>query len=234
MPIFVDDISTSLEIIAEFPEIKAHYGGHGTAVNMSITVSPASGKFLSFDVNDGIVFGRDDDLYLTIEFYCANESQNKSSELCVVFDIKTHFWINVTVQDWDLYFLIKDAILDSVELTKDNVGMKDRDYKRVLQHVLNYAIAGYNYEYYGAISLNETFQLEPVAKEFVSVMVSPYIQNEFLFIGFDAKSNVHPMLHNAHHLAQTLKAQRPQPAQEEEDSFFASLFNTAKKFLSFD
>jgi len=50
----------------------------------------------------------------------------------VVFDIKTHFWFNVTVQDWELNFLINDAILETVEITKDNVGMKDRDYRRVL------------------------------------------------------------------------------------------------------
>lgn len=30
MPLKIDDISTSLEIIAEFPEIKSHYGGKGT------------------------------------------------------------------------------------------------------------------------------------------------------------------------------------------------------------
>jgi hypothetical protein len=97
MPMKIDDISTSLEVIAEFPEIKAHYGGHGTAVNISITASPASGKFLTFSQTDGFVVGRDDDFYLTLELYCSNDSQNITSELCVIFDIKTHFWFNVTV-----------------------------------------------------------------------------------------------------------------------------------------
>jgi hypothetical protein len=169
MPIRIDDISSSLEIIAEFPEIKAAYGGHGTAVNMSITVSPASGKFLSFSRSQGIVFGQQDALYLTMEFYCSNESQNRTSELCVVFDIQTHFWFNVTVDNWDLYFMINDAILDSVTISKDNIGMKDRDYKRVLQHILNYAIANYNYVSSGAISLNTTIPIEPLLKEFVTL-----------------------------------------------------------------
>jgi hypothetical protein len=84
MPVKIDDVSTSLEVIAEFPEIKAHYNGHGTAVNISITASPASGKFLSFSQKDGFVVGRDDDFYLTLELYCSNEAQNRSSELCVV------------------------------------------------------------------------------------------------------------------------------------------------------
>jgi hypothetical protein len=47
MPYEVNDISASLEIIAEFPEIKTYYGGHGTAVNISIMLSPASGRFVS-------------------------------------------------------------------------------------------------------------------------------------------------------------------------------------------
>jgi len=194
MPLKIDDISTSLEIVAEFPEIKKHYGGHGTAVNMSITVSPASGKFLSVSLDNGISVGRDDDFYITMELYCSNESQNYTSELCVVFDIKAQFWMNITIEDFDMHIMINDAILQSVEITKDNIGMKDREYQRVLQHVLNYAIANFNYVYNEPISLNTTIQFEPVLKEFVTLKVSPYVQNEFLFIGFDAKSNVHPNL----------------------------------------
>lgn len=74
MPVRLDDLATSLEVIAEFPEIKSYYGGHGTAVNISITASPASGKFLSFSKKDGFVVGREDDFYLTVELYCSNES----------------------------------------------------------------------------------------------------------------------------------------------------------------
>ncbi len=64
MPVKVDDIATSLEIIGEFPEIKKHYGGHGTAVNMSISLTPASGKFLTISLEDGIKFGKDDDMFI--------------------------------------------------------------------------------------------------------------------------------------------------------------------------
>jgi hypothetical protein len=102
-------------------------------------------------------------------------------------------------------FLINDFILETVEITKDNVGMKDRDYRRVLQHILNYAIANVNFVYSTPIPLNTTFALEPVMKEFVSITVTPYVQDEFLFIGFDAKSNVHPMLHGAQALAEVCR-----------------------------
>lgn len=74
MPLKIEDISTSLEIIAEFPEIKKHYGGHGTNVNMSVSVSPATGKFLTFNTEDGLVVGKGDDFYVTMELYCSNES----------------------------------------------------------------------------------------------------------------------------------------------------------------
>jgi hypothetical protein len=67
-----------------------------------------------------------------LELYCANESQNRTSELCVVFDMKAGFWLNVTVTEFEVHLLINDAQLYSVEITKDIVGMKDREYQRVL------------------------------------------------------------------------------------------------------
>jgi hypothetical protein len=193
MPYTIDDVSSSLEIIAEFPEIKKHYGGHGTAVNMSVTVTPASGKFLSIDTKNGISFGKDDDLYVTMEMYCSNLALNLTSELCVVFDIKTQFWMNVTVSGFDVYLLMNDAILDSVTITKDIVGMKDRDYTRVLQHILNYAIANFNFIQATPISLNTTNIFVPIFQEFVSLRVDPYVQDEFLWIGIDTLSTIQPM-----------------------------------------
>ena len=70
MPFIVNDDATSLSLIAEFPEIKNHYGGHGTYVNMSVTLSPASGRFLLIDTSRGLGFGDKDDLYLTVEMFC--------------------------------------------------------------------------------------------------------------------------------------------------------------------
>lgn len=132
MPYRIDDISSSLEIIAEFPEIKQRYGGHGTMVNMSVTVTPSSGKFLSIEADTGLTFGKADDLYVTMEMFCSNPSQNITAELCLVWDIKTWFALNATISDFQLYVLLIDAQLESVTITKDNVGMKDRDYQRVL------------------------------------------------------------------------------------------------------
>lgn len=57
MPYTINDVAASLEIIAEFPEIKEHYGGHGTYVNMSVVLSPASGRFLGLSVEKGLSLG---------------------------------------------------------------------------------------------------------------------------------------------------------------------------------
>ena len=53
--------------------------------------------------------------------------------------------------------------------------MKDREYQRVLQHILNYGIANYNFLNSVPLSLNSTNPFIPVAKEFISMTVSPYI-----------------------------------------------------------
>lgn len=49
-------------------------------------------------------------------------------ELCVVFDIKAAITLNITVSEFDLFLMVNEAELLSVEITKDIVGMKDRDY----------------------------------------------------------------------------------------------------------
>jgi hypothetical protein len=176
MPYEINDLSTSLSIVGEFQEIKKHYGGHGTAVNLSISITPSSGKFLTLDTKEGFIFGRDSDLYVTMEMYCANPSQNKPSELCLTFDIKTSFNMNVTIEDFDLYLSIGDAQIDSVKITKDIIGMKNRDYARTLQHILNYAIANFNYEQSThPIDLKPASTWIPLIREVVSLSANPYV-----------------------------------------------------------
>ena len=101
--------------------------------------------------------------------------------------MKAGFWLNVTVTEFEVHLLINDAQLYSVEITKDIVGMKDREYQRVLQHILNYAIANFNFQYSVPISLNSTSIFVPLAREFVDIVATPYVQDEFLWVGFDAK-----------------------------------------------
>ena len=189
MPYEVVDKTTSLEIVGEFQEIKNHYDGKGTAVNMTVSVVPSSGKFLSLDNKQGFVFGRDSDLYVNLELTCSNESQNKSSELCLVFNIKMAFNMNVTIQDFDLYMSIGDAEILDAKIMKDVIGMKSRDYRKVIQHILNYAIANFNYvQTTNPIDLKPASTWIPLIREVVSLSASPYVQKEFLFIGFDSKS----------------------------------------------
>ena len=78
------------------------------------------------------MFGRDSDLYVNLELTCSNESQNKSSELCLVFNIKMAFNMNVTIQDFDLYMSIGDAEILDAKIMKDVIGMKSRDYRKVI------------------------------------------------------------------------------------------------------
>ncbi len=189
LPYSVNDSSTSLEIVGEFPEIKKHYGGHGTQIDLSVMITPYSGNFLTLSAQDGLVLGKGSDLYVTLELYCSNPTQNKTRELCLIFDIKTSFNMNVTIEDFNLYLAIGDATIDSVQVTKDVIGMKNRDYQRVLQHILNYAIANFNYmQSTTPIDLKPASSWIPLLREIVYITATPYIQDEFLFIGFDAKS----------------------------------------------
>lgn len=107
----------------------------------------------------------------------------------MVFNIKMAFNMNVTVQDFDLFMSIGDAEILDAKIMKDVIGMKSRDYKKVIQHILNFAIANFNYvQTTTPIDLKPASTWIPLIREVVSLSATPYVQKEFLFIGFDSKA----------------------------------------------
>lgn len=85
------------------------------------------------------------------------------------------FAMNVTVDDFDLYLSINDANVGETTITKDTVGMKNRDYQLVLQHVINLAIANFNFVNTEPYSLKKLNTWIPLIREIVSLTASPYI-----------------------------------------------------------
>ena len=98
--------------------------------------------------------------------------------------------MNITVSDLNLYMSIGDAEILSADIVKDEIGMADRDYPRVIQHILNYAIANFNLV--NALTPKDLRSIStnwvPLIREVVTLNASPYVQKEFLFIGFDTKT----------------------------------------------
>ena len=103
--------------------------------------------------------------------------------------------MNVTIEDFSLYMSIGDAEIQDAKITKDLVGKKSRDYKKVIQHILNYAIANFNYvQTTTPIDLKPLSNWIPILREVDSVYASPYVQREFLFFGLQSKSKGKPIL----------------------------------------
>lgn len=50
--------------------------------------------------------------------------------------------------------------------------------------------------YSSSIDLNQLSPLVLVAKEFLDITVNPYVQDEFLFIGLEAKQKVEHLINN--------------------------------------
>ena len=126
--------------------------------------------------------------------------------------------MNVTVQDFDLYMSIGDAEILDAKLIKDTVGMKSRDYRKVIQHILNYAIANFNYvRTTSPIDLKPASNWIPLIREVVSLSASPYVQDEFLFVGFDSKA----------------KGKEPVPISPDQQFIF-HLNEAVNKFLSLE
>jgi hypothetical protein len=98
--------------------------------------------------------------------------------------------MNLTVEDFNLFMEIGDVNIESVQVTKDVVGMKNRDYQKVLQHIVNYAVANFNFLRSEApIDLKPASSYIPLLREVIKLKATPYIQDEFLFIGFESKIN---------------------------------------------
>jgi predicted component of type VI protein secretion system len=136
------------------------------------------------------VIGKQSDIYVTLELSCSNPSQNRTKELCLIFDIKTNFNMNMTVEDFNLFLEIGEVTIESVQVTKDVIGMKNRDYQKVLQHIVNYAVANFNYaRSESPIDLKPASSYIPLLREVIKLKASPYIQDEFLFIGFESRLN---------------------------------------------
>ena len=84
--------------------------------------------------------------------------------------------MNVTIQDFDLYMSIGDAEILDAKIMKDVIGMKSRDYRKVIQHILNYAIANFNYvQTTTPIDLKPASTWIPLIREVVSLSASPYV-----------------------------------------------------------
>jgi len=54
---------------------------------MEVMVTPASGNFLQISASEGLVIGKESDLYVTLELTCSNPAKNIGKELCLIFDI---------------------------------------------------------------------------------------------------------------------------------------------------
>jgi hypothetical protein len=84
--------------------------------------------------------------------------------------------MNVTVQDFDLFISIGEAKILDAKITKDVIGMRNRDYTKVIQHILNYAIANFNYmQTTNPIDLKPASNWIPLIREVVTLTASPYI-----------------------------------------------------------
>ncbi len=143
---------------------------------MSVQITPSSGNFLQLSATDGFVLGKQSDLYVTLELTCSNPSQNRTKELCLIFEIKTNFNMNMTVEDFNLFLEIGDVNIESVQVTKDLIGMKNRDYQKVLQHIVNYAVANFNYARSQApIDLKPASSYIPLLREIIKLKAGPYV-----------------------------------------------------------
>ena len=96
----------------------------------------------------------------------------------------------MTVEDFNLFLEIGEVTIESVQVTKDLIGMKNRDYQKVLQHIVNYSVANFNYaRSESPIDLKPASSYIPLLREVIKLKATPYIQDEFLFIGFESRMN---------------------------------------------
>jgi hypothetical protein len=108
-------------------------------------------------------------------------------ETAVKFDFGLEGVANITIDSrWKLYLNIPNIAITSVTISEDKVGMKARRYDNLLTSIARSTINNVNAEWSKPFDITS---LEPQVLPFLSNMlanlhVSPFMQDEFYYVGF--------------------------------------------------
>ena len=186
LPLNVNDTNTTSQILQLFPEIQNHYGDSIEA-SLEINLTGESGEVIRVNSLTGIEVGKGDEkLSTSLIVKCKNDNMS-DFETAVQFDFGLEAIANISVDPrWKLYLNIPNIAITNVKISQDKVGMITRRYDNLLTSVARSFINTVNADWSRPFDITS---LDPMVLPFLSNMltnlhVSPFMQNEFYYVGF--------------------------------------------------
>lgn len=186
MPLDINDTNATSQILQLFPEIQAYYG-ESIEANLEINLTGESGEVIRVNNLTGIEVGKADNKLSTELIVKCKNSNMSDFETAVQFDFGLEAIANISVDPkWKLYLNIPNIAITNVKISKDKVGMISRRYDNLLTSVARSFINTVNADWSRPFDITT---LDPQVLPFLSNMltnlhVSPFIQNEFYYVGF--------------------------------------------------
>lgn len=186
MPISIKDTNTTSEILQLFPEITEHYGDT-IETDLEINFPEESGEVFRLSNLTGIEIGKENKT-LSAELIIKCKNANMSDyETAVQFDFGLEAIANVSIDSkWKLYLNIPNIAISNVKISNNRVGMISRHYDNLLTSIARSFVSILNADWTRPFDITS---LDPMTLPFVSNMlkdlhVTPFLENEFFYIGF--------------------------------------------------
>jgi hypothetical protein len=184
LPLKVNDTATAGLLLQLFPEIKNHYGAD-VETELFLDMSVQSGDFLTVSRYTGIEIGKNDIARAKLIVKCKNATVPQ--EVAVQFDMDLQTVLNVTVDPkWKFWLNVPTVQIQNVKLSLDHVGMISRRYDALMSTVVRSLVNTINVQWqkpFDITSLNPQ-SLPFLSNMFTNLHVSPYYQEEFVYVGF--------------------------------------------------
>ena len=151
-----------------------------------VDMSAGSGDFITISRLYGLEIGKNDKARINLQIKCKNATTPQ--EVAVQFDMDLQTVLNLTIDpSWKVNLNIPSILVQNVAITKDHVGMVSRRYDRLLTTVFKTFINNINIQWLKPFDITS---LDPktlgfIKNMFTGLTLSPYILEEFYYLGFN-------------------------------------------------
>merc|ERR1711920_255197 len=154
-------------------------------LELEVSFTKTEGEIIKFNTKDGVELGNipSGGLNTTLAILCTNKTTT-TPELAVELNLDVKANVNASWEEFVIYATINDPMISNTIVTQDNVGMDYHAFDELLSSV--------------AVTMSDTFNLSHGKMDLVkkypilnfiagmarNSIVSPLVQDEFIYAGF--------------------------------------------------
>lgn len=148
-----------------------------------------AGQAVNFDTKNGIILGSTSNVLTTIDIICSNATTK--AETAVSLDMNLAAYANITMKDFIIWPKVNSVFVANTEVKEDIVGMYAHNYNIMFTNILKNYANNFNMEYSKGWALaNLDPRLAMITGVIKDAMVTPYVVDNFMFIGFEMQADL--------------------------------------------